>query len=133
MLVSKTNKHSNNIITANMSLRSNNNIYYQENNYKVAAAAAQLSLFISLLLWFDNWDRLLASLDARPYYGRGRHGGVVTGADRLGDLSRVAASVQVFLSDSLLYPVDLVLVTLSISHCSLLGFLQGCLQSLQQK
>ena len=57
---------------------------------------------------------------------------MVAGADRLGDLSGVAATLQVLLTHSLLDSVHLVLVALSVPHGALLGLLQRRLQRLEK-
>lgn len=54
---------------------------------------------------------------------------MVAGSDGLRDLSSVTSSLEVLLSDSLLDPVNLVLVPLPVPHGPLLGFLQGSLKS----
>jgi hypothetical protein len=51
-------------------------------------------------------------------------------SDWLSDLGGVASPLKVFLSYSLFDSVNLVLVSLSVSHGSLLGLLQGSFQSL---
>ena len=67
---------------------------------------------------------LVGSLDARARPdGLRSHARVVTSTDRLGDLGRVASSLQVLLPHSLLDPVNLVLVPLPVPHGSLLGLL----------
>ena len=56
---------------------------------------------------------------------------MVARPDRLGDLRGVASPLEVLLSDSLFDSINLVLVSLSVSHGTFLGFLQGSFQSLK--
>ena len=51
-------------------------------------------------------------------------------SDWLSDLGGVASPLEVLLSYSLFDSVNLVLVSLSVSHGSLLGLLEGSFQSL---
>lgn len=57
---------------------------------------------------------------------------MVARPDRLGDLCGVASPLEVLLSDSLFDSIDLVLVSLPVSHGPLLGFFQGSFQSLRE-
>ena len=89
------------------------------------------SLYLDLLR-FDDGNGLLAGLDARSDDGRCRHCRVMAGTNGFGDLSSVSAAVQIFLSDRLLDPVDLVLVALAVAHGALLRLLQCSLKSLKE-
>ena len=57
---------------------------------------------------------------------------MVACSDGLRYLRRVASSLEVLLSHSLLDTVNLVLVPLPVPHSSLFSFLQGSLQSLSR-
>ena len=90
-----------------------------------------LRLVRRFLVFVLFWS--LASLDTSPTSdGLGSHAGMVASSDRLGNLSCVASPLKILLSHSLLYPVHLVLVSLTVSHRSLLSLLQGSLKGLNK-
>ena len=88
-----------------------------------------LRLVRRFLVFVLVWS--LPSLDASPSSdGLGGHAGVVAGTNRLGNLGCMASPLKILLSHSLLYPVDLVLISLPVSHRSLFSLLQGSLKGL---
>jgi len=56
---------------------------------------------------------------------------MVAGSDGLRDLSSVTSSLEVLLSNSLFDSINLILVSLSISHSAFFSFFQGSFKSLK--
>ena len=100
----------------------------------ISSAVSTINHFIlrlvrRFLVFVLVWS--LSSLDTSPRSdGLGRHAGVVPSTDRLGDLGCMASPLKILLSHSLLYPIHLVLISLSVSHGSLFSLLQGSLKGL---
>ena len=90
-----------------------------------------LRLVRRFLVFVLVWS--LASLDTSPSSdGLGSHAGVVASSDGLGNLGCMASPLKILLSHSLLYPVNLVLISLPVSHGSLFSLLQGSLEGLMK-
>ena len=105
-------------------------------NSLLSSAVSTINQFVlrlvrRFLVFVLVWS--LPSLDPSPSSdGLGSHSGVVAGTDGLGNLGCVASPLKILLSHSLLYPVNLVLISLPVSHGSLFSLLQGSLKGLMK-